>query len=162
MHFWTNTASSPSSLHTRSDNAKAYVLKKLDVPECGIPYVTRSINNWQDLPDMRIDESGASVGPLSFYPVMEMSFKKGVDDYVSTVVPSKGVVAKAKYIGVFCGDQDVHLAFVPKCGNLATVVRSKSYSTVFFDEEVTWTNVDAPSTFLLVGALVTWIIKRAL
>lgn len=121
MNVWTNSRQAPSDLHMRSPKAVEYVLNQAGVPECGMSYAKQKIANWESLPNVAIDSSGASVGPLSFYPVMGMSFKKGGIDYMTTIVPGSGVTARGKYIGVFCGEHDVHLAFIPRCGNIAVM-----------------------------------------
>jgi len=158
VKYWTNTAASPSRLDERPAFEVDAVLKQLEVPSCGRPDVIRSINNWEVLPDMRIDEHGGLVGPIEFYPVMEMTFRKGNLDFTHTTVAAPGVVAKAKYIGVFCGSRDVHLAFVPKCGNLTSMVKSGGIQHVVVEQEVT--SVPAPSMLLLVLLGAFWLLRK--
>jgi len=159
MRFWNNIAASPSRLDKRPEGEVVDVLRKLGVPDCGLQSTARSINKWKDLPDMSIDHYGASVGPLDFHPVMEMSYRKNGIDYVQTTITAEGVSAKAKYVGVFCGKNDIHIAFVPRCGNVASLAEDSS-SAQYLVSDCSFNSVPAPGTLFLLAAFAAFLLKK--
>ena len=125
MHTWTNTAQAPSRLDERSDKALLYVMDDLGIPDCGLKMLRTGIDSDNPMP-INMSSSNAVAGLWQFHPVMDMSFNKNGIDYTQTTVLADGVTARGKYIPINCDGQLTHVAYFPKCGNIATLVKKET------------------------------------
>lgn len=167
---WTNTAQNPSRFTDRPPQASRSAVRKLNVPECAMDDVMNFLwGQSSGLPlrsaeVLHVTHEAASTISRIYSPVMKMSFYKAGRDYFEYVQIERGKLAKG-YVQVFeCAGRRMHIAYFPKCGNLALLEEWQNYyhRKTIYGKCRTGT-VSSPQTiglFALGIASLAWIVRR--
>ena len=164
---WTNQAQHPSNVRERGPEVAHHLMDLLDVPQCAqVPLASVVIDRANERPLFvgntmvwAFPESRDVTNRESFDTTMVMTFRKDGHDYVGTVRPDLQESFVAELYTYTCDNTTTHIAYMPKCGNLALLNpitevdgRAISYTGYFPKDPV---ELPEPGTALLViGGLI--------
>lgn len=115
---WTNQALAPSNSRDRGLIDVYTILGKLEVPACAKASVASRVSNQEGYEPIMISNGGIFSSKRDYLPVMDMSFRKGGEDYTQRVHVDVYEPFTGEAYTYRCDGYHGAVGYAPKCQNL--------------------------------------------
>lgn len=130
---WTNRAEHPSDARDRGFEVTHHLMQLLDVPQCAqVRLASDVIGSSNDRP-LFVGNTMIEAHDVSYDTTMSMTFRKDGEDYVTTVKPVLQEPFVAELYTYKCDNTTTHVAYMPKCGNLALLAPRPELREAVYD-----------------------------